>query len=173
MVTAGAGPDPQRPDPVGAVWRALDTVPDPEIPALSVVDLGIVRSVALDPDGRVHVVITPTYSGCPATGLIGLEVRRALDGAGFAGALVDTAIAPPWTTDWISEQGLEKLRACGIAPPPPGAGKRALTAPDDTPACPRCGSGDTEMVSRFGSTACKALHRCRACREPFDAFKCL
>lgn len=154
-------------------WRALADVADPEIPALSIVDLGIVRGVGRDAAGRLHVTITPTYSGCPATGLIAFEVRRALDRAGLAEATVDTSIAPPWTTDWITAEGIEKLRRCGIAPPPPGAGKRALTAPDERPVCPQCGSADTEMVSRFGSTACKALHRCRSCLEPFDAFKCL
>lgn len=142
------------------VFALLADVPDPEIPALSVVDLGIVREVR---DGTPpSVVITPTYSGCPATLAIEGGIRAALDAAGLGDTAIITELSPPWTTDWISEEGREKLRAYGIAPP----------SPADRPACPHCGSTDTEEVSRFGSTPCKALHRCRACAEPFDAFKC-
>jgi ring-1,2-phenylacetyl-CoA epoxidase subunit PaaD len=121
-----------------------------------VVDLGIVRSVEAD-----RIVITPTYTGCPATEVIERDIRAALDAAGYPNVRVETVLAPPWTTDWITPQGREKLRAYGIAPPTRSA-----------PECPQCGSGDTQEISRFGSTACKALWRCRACAEPFDLFKC-
>lgn len=144
----------------------LTTVPDPEIPAVSVIDLGIVRAIEAS-----RVVITPTYTGCPATLAIEQAIRRALDAAGFAHVAIETALSPAWTTDWISDEGREKLRAYGIAPPPKGAAAAALK--NEAPAeCPRCGSSDTEEVSRFGSTPCKALWRCRACAEPFDRFKC-
>ncbi|MEQ1617638.1 MAG: 1,2-phenylacetyl-CoA epoxidase subunit PaaD [Terricaulis sp.] len=144
----------------------LATIPDPEIPAISVVDLGIVRAVD---DGRV--VVTPTYSGCPATLFIEQSIRRALDEAGFVHVRIETTLSPPWTTDWISDEGREKLRAYGIAPPPLGAASASLR--NDTHAqCPRCGSMNTAEISRFGSTPCKALWRCNACAEPFDRFKC-
>jgi ring-1,2-phenylacetyl-CoA epoxidase subunit PaaD len=141
---------------VGDVMDVLRHVPDPEIPVLSVVDLGIVREVRDD-----VVVITPTYTGCPATLAIEAGIRAALDASGHADMKIETILSPPWTTDWISEEGREKLRAYGIAPP------------SHSPvACPQCASTDTEEISRFGSTPCKALHRCRACGEPFDRFKC-
>ncbi|WP_439814041.1 1,2-phenylacetyl-CoA epoxidase subunit PaaD [Zavarzinia sp. CC-PAN008] len=144
----------------GAIWSVLEGVPDPEIPVVSVVDLGIVRAV--EAEGQGAVVLTPTYSGCPATHAIALSVRAALDGAGFDQVAVTTRLAPAWTTDWISAQGREKLRRYGIAPPSPAA----------RVACPQCGSAATEEISRFGSTPCKALWRCLDCREPFDRFKC-
>ena len=146
-------------DDIARIWAVLETVPDPEIPAVSVVDLGIVRDVA---PGRVR--ITPTYTGCPATQVIERDIRDALDAAGYRGVAIETVLSPPWTTDWISLAGREKLRAYGIAPPTP-RGERAVH-------CPQCGSADTEEISRFGSTPCKALWRCRACAEPFDLFKC-
>ncbi|MBN8812674.1 MULTISPECIES: 1,2-phenylacetyl-CoA epoxidase subunit PaaD [Sphingomonadaceae] len=150
------------------IMAVLATVPDPEIPAVSVTDLGIVRGVRCDPP---VVTITPTYTGCPATLVIEASVRAALDEAGFADVGIKTVLSPPWTTDWISDEGREKLRAYGIAPPPKGAGSRSLRA--DSPAeCPRCGSLHTQEVSRFGSTPCKALWRCLDCQEPFDRFKC-
>jgi len=164
------GPEPGADAAVTAAWAALAGVMDPEIPVLSVVDLGIVRSVARAPSGRLEVAVTPTYSGCPATGVIVLDVETALARAGLD-ARVSVVIAPPWTTDWISDTGRAKLAEVGIVPPPK-AGKRALTAPDETAACPLCGSTDTVRISRFGSTACKALYRCNACLEPFDVFKC-
>ena len=160
-----------------AAWAVLATVPDPELPALSLVDLGILREVQVAADGRVHVVLTPTYSGCPATEVITQSVLQALADAGLGPAQVSHRLAPAWTTDWISEAGREKLLAYGISPPGP-----ALVS-DGSPqaavlhfrpralACPRCGSLDTERLSAFGSTACKALHRCLACREPFEHFK--
>ena len=140
-----------------AIWSILELVPDPEIPAVSVVDLGIVRSVD---EGKV--VITPTYSGCPATLFIEQSIREALDAAGLRSVAIETVLSPPWSTDWISDSGKEKLRAYGIAPPDLA---KAAT-------CPQCGSTDTEEVSRFGSTPCKAQWRCRSCLEPFDRFKC-
>ena len=138
------------------VLEILSHVPDPEIPCVSVVDLGIVRDVKND-----AVVITPTYTGCPATLAIEADIRAALDKAGLASLKIETALTPPWSTDWISEEGREKLRAYGIAPPV----KTAVQ-------CPRCRSTHTEELSHFGSTPCKSLHRCLDCREPFDRFKC-
>jgi len=135
----------------------LATVPDPEIPAISVVDLGIVRGI----EGGA-VIITPTYSGCPATLVIEQSIRAALDAAGYRDIAIRTALAPPWSTDWISEAGKAKLAAYGIAPPDLAA----------TAACPQCGSRNTQEVSRFGSTPCKAQWRCLDCLEPFDRFKC-
>jgi ring-1,2-phenylacetyl-CoA epoxidase subunit PaaD len=142
---------------VQGIWAVLKGVPDPEIPAVSVLDLGIVRSVD---EGKV--VITPTYSGCPATRFIEQSIRDALDANGYRDVTIETVLSPPWTTDWISTEGREKLRAYGIAPP-----ELARTA-----TCPQCGSTDTEEVSRFGSTPCKAQWRCKDCLEPFDRFKC-
>jgi ring-1,2-phenylacetyl-CoA epoxidase subunit PaaD len=148
------------------IFDILARVPDPEIPAVSIIDLGIVRDIR---DGVV--VITPTYTGCPATLAIERAIRAALDTAGLAHVVVFTELSPPWTTDWITEAGREKLRVYGIAPPPKGEGRPGLA--DATPvACPRCGSTQTEELSRFGSTPCKALWRCLDCAEPFDRFKC-
>ena len=155
-----------------AIWQALHGVMDPEIPVISVVDLGIVREVRED-DGSYEVIITPTYSGCPASQQIENDVRAALDEAGFAAASLTTAKSPAWTTDWITDKGRENLRAFGIAPPEGKAGKRALFEEQKPVSCPHCGVRDTEMVSEFGSTACKSLWRCNACREPFDYFKCI
>ena len=154
----GSPPDPglRRDD---AIWQVLQGVPDPEIPVVSVVDLGIVRAVTPE-----RVTITPTYTGCPATQVIEHDIRDALDAAGYRHIAIETVLAPPWTTDWIRESGKAKLHAYGIAPPLP-AGQRAVI-------CPQCGSMGTEEISRFGSTPCKAQWRCRACLEPFDRFKC-
>ena len=142
---------------VQGIWAVLRDVPDPEIPAVSVTDLGIVRSVDDE-----KVVITPTYSGCPATHFIEQSIREALDAAGYGEVAIETRLAPAWTTDWISSEGKAKLHAYGIAPL-----DLAKTA-----TCPQCGSTDTEEVSRFGSTPCKSQWRCKACLEPFDRFKC-
>jgi ring-1,2-phenylacetyl-CoA epoxidase subunit PaaD len=147
------------------IFEILSQVPDPEIPCISVVDLGIVRDVR----GQT-LVITPTYTGCPATIAIGNDIRAALDRAGLSHIEIETTLSPPWTTDWISDEGLAKLRDYGIAPPPRGAAKHSLRG--TAAKCPRCGSLHTEEISRFGSTPCKALHRCLDCREPFDRFKC-
>ena len=148
------------------IRAVLAAVPDPEIPAVSVLDLGIVRDI--EPDS---VVVTPTYTGCPATAVIERSIREALDAAGLAQVRIRPRLDPPWTTDWITAEGREKLRAYGIAPPDPGAGSTTLRGPLQTP-CPRCGSAATEEISRFGSTPCKALWRCTGCSEPFDKFKC-
>jgi len=139
------------------IWALLKGVPDPEIPVVSVVDLGIVREVAKD-----KVRITTTYSACPASAVIEQSIREALDAAGYCHVKIETAMSPAWSTEWISEEGREALKRYGIAPP-----ELAQTA-----TCPQCGSTDTEQVSRFGSTPCKAQWRCKSCLEPFDRFKC-
>ena len=159
--------DPGQRSAADRVWQVLATVPDPEIPAISVTELGIVREVAVDPP---RVVVTPTYTGCPATQVIERSIRDALDAAGFFAFAIETILSPPWSTDWISETGRAKLRAYGIAPPPPGSPSESLHARPVE--CPQCNSVDTVEVSRFGSTPCKALWRCRNCAEPFDHFKC-
>jgi ring-1,2-phenylacetyl-CoA epoxidase subunit PaaD len=152
------------------IWRALAEVCDPELPFLSVVDLGIVRDISLA-EGAVR--ITPTYSGCPAAEVIGLAIAAKLAEAGLD-LKVETQLSPAWTTDWITEQGRATLLANGIAPPPAAStDKHTLFAEPPAIACPHCGSLETERVSAFGATACKALHRCLSCSEPFEAFKCL
>jgi ring-1,2-phenylacetyl-CoA epoxidase subunit PaaD len=151
-------------------WDAAASVVDPEIPVLTIADLGVLRDVVLDGD-HVEVAITPTYSGCPAMSMIALEIEVALERAGFRHPKVRTVLSPAWTTDWMSEQGRQKLRAYGIAPPLASTSRRALFG-EQTVACPQCGSDKTELLSEFGSTSCKALWRCKACREPFDYFKC-
>jgi ring-1,2-phenylacetyl-CoA epoxidase subunit PaaD len=150
----------------------LSTIPDPEIPAVSLVDLGVIRQIESGSNGAARVIITPTYTGCPATLAIETSIRDALDEAGFGDVAIQSTLSPPWTTDWISDEGREKLRAYGIAPPERGEGRGGLKSQAPA-ACPRCQSHDTEEVSRFGSTPCKALWRCRACAEPFDRFKCI
>jgi ring-1,2-phenylacetyl-CoA epoxidase subunit PaaD len=148
---------------------ALEAVTDPEIPVLTIADLGVLREVSVHGD-TVDVTITPTYSGCPAMNMIMLDIETALARANIS-ARVHTRLSPAWTTDWLSDAGHRKLAASGIAPPVHTASRRALFG-QEHPVCPRCGSADTELISEFGSTACKSLHRCRLCREPFDAFKC-
>jgi ring-1,2-phenylacetyl-CoA epoxidase subunit PaaD len=168
---------------IAAAWAALAEVPDPEVPVLSVVDLGIVRELSVAPDAVLDVVLTPTYSGCPATEVIAASVQEALETAGLGPVRLQQRLAPAWTTDWMSAAGREKLRAYGIAPPQacaaaaaaaegavPGLVARIRIQPRAV-ACPRCGSERTERLAAFGSTACKALHRCLACGEPFDHFK--
>jgi ring-1,2-phenylacetyl-CoA epoxidase subunit PaaD len=152
-------------------WAAAADVVDPEIPVLTIADLGVLRDVKVE-NGVVEAVITPTYSGCPAMNMIALEVGLALERAGFAGPKVTTVLSPAWTTDWMTAEGKARLKAYGIAPPVAGSGRRALFG-DESVQCPRCGSAKTEKISEFGSTACKALYRCRACAEPFDYFKCI
>ncbi|RYC28418.1 1,2-phenylacetyl-CoA epoxidase subunit PaaD [Ciceribacter ferrooxidans] len=162
------------------VWRWLDEVPDPEIPVISLTDLGIIRDVAWDGDTLV-VAVTPTYSGCPATTVINLDIETALRSHGIEKLRLERRLSPPWTTDWISEAGREKLRAYGIAPPIDGtaadgrlmARASRLAGSNLAVACPRCGSTRTEKVSQFGSTPCKASYRCSDCLEPFDYFKCI
>lgn len=161
-----------------AVWSVLEAVPDPEIPVLSVVDLGIVRGVEVAGED-VTVTITPTYSGCPAMLLIETEILTALKRNGYPRARVKTALSPAWSTDWLSDAGRDKLRQFGIAPPEKGGGERlqrkasVLLGEEPDVSCPRCGSHDTRKVSAFGSTPCKAHYTCNACLEPFDYFKCL
>ncbi|MGH8777931.1 1,2-phenylacetyl-CoA epoxidase subunit PaaD [Paraburkholderia sp.] len=166
-------------------WSALEAVPDPEIPVVSIRELGILRDVRRAADGTLEVVITPTYSGCPAMSQIAEDIALALDAAALAPYRIDTVLAPAWTTDWITADAREKLRAYGIAPPTGDCGGGAESAssqakgevirfmpkPLAAPACPRCGSAHTERLAQFGSTACKALYRCIDCREPFDYFK--
>ena len=159
-----------------AIWEMLAAIPDPEIPVISIVELGIVRNVARE-GGEVVVTVTPTYSGCPATAMIAADIRRTLTEAGVAHCRIETQLSPAWTTDWIAPAARERLRGYGIVPP----GKCASTRPIDitglrrreveTVACPRCGSTRTQELSRFGSTPCKAQYRCDDCREPFDYFK--
>ncbi|KRC21184.1 1,2-phenylacetyl-CoA epoxidase subunit PaaD [Acidovorax sp. Root219] len=163
---------------IARAWEVLANVPDPEVPAVSVCDLGIVRDVRLEGEG-LEIVLTPTYSGCPATEVIEHDVLAAIDAAGLGPAHATLQRAPAWTTDWITEQGRARLLAYGIAPPgplPPGTEVPLRFMPRANAAapalaCPRCGSPQTERLSAFGSTACKALYRCMACREPFEHFK--
>lgn len=146
-------------DRLAAARDAVAAVEDPELPAVTIADLGILRDVTIGADGRVEVTITPTYSGCPAIGMIRIEIELALARAGFEDVAVRTVLAPAWSTDMLTEAAHAKLLAAGIAPP-------------GSVACPRCGSADCETISEFGATSCKALWRCRTCREPFEAFKC-
>jgi ring-1,2-phenylacetyl-CoA epoxidase subunit PaaD len=160
-------------DVLARLHALLAQVPDPEIPVLSVLDLGVIRHLLLQPDGSIEVGVAPTYSGCPATRVIKADIVRALSQAGFRVTAVDV-LAPPWSSDWISAEGRSKLAACGIAPPAEAVGStRRLWQPDPAVACPRCGSMQTAKQSEFGSTPCKALYRCTACLEPFDYFKCI
>lgn len=156
------------PDDVRA-W--LDHVPDPEIPVLSVNDLGIVRDISIE-DGKVTVSVAPTYTGCPATEVIERMIVHELASRGLRDIAVRKVLSPPWTTDWISEAGRQKLRAFGIAPPAPDSGRLTSRSPGGV-SCPRCESLDTVQVSAFGSTPCKAAWKCHECLEPFDYFKCL
>jgi ring-1,2-phenylacetyl-CoA epoxidase subunit PaaD len=151
-------------------WNAAAQVVDPEIPVLTIADLGVLRDITIV-DGFIEATITPTYSGCPAMNLIALNLELALERAGFRKPKVRTVLSPAWTTDWMSDDGRRKLKDYGIAPPQAGSGRRALFGVEQV-ACPQCGSTDTETLSEFGSTSCKALWRCRNCREPFDYFKC-
>jgi ring-1,2-phenylacetyl-CoA epoxidase subunit PaaD len=152
-------------------WDAAAAVADPEIPVLSIADLGVLRDVKVE-GGRIEVVITPTYSGCPAMNVIALNVEAAVEDACAILPKVTTVLSPAWTTDWMTDAGKAKLRAYGIAPPEGKAGRRALFGEQHV-TCPQCGSTDTTRISEFGSTSCKALWRCKACAEPFDYFKCI
>ncbi|TVS03035.1 MAG: phenylacetate-CoA oxygenase subunit PaaJ [Rhodobacteraceae bacterium] len=162
------------------VWDWLSEVPDPEIPVISVTDLGIVRDVSVEGE-TVVVTVTPTYSGCPATSVINFEIEKALRDQGVADVRLERQLDPPWTTDWLKPEAREKLRAYGIAPPIDGTraegvveGRiKRLTGAALVVPCPHCGSEDTQKVSQFGSTPCKAAYQCRSCLEPFDYFKCI
>lgn len=165
-------PQPEEPDPAVARARAVAAaVVDPEIPVLTLEDLGVLRGIERR-GGEIIVELTPTYTGCPATQAIRLAVEAALAQAGLQEARVITRLSPPWSSDAITERGRRKLKAFGIAPPARGAPSHALFR-DAEVACPRCGSRETTKISEFGSTACKAQWRCRACAEPFDYFKCI
>ena len=151
---------------MSAAWKIAADLPDPELPVVTIADLGILRDVTEDDQGRVHVQITPTYSGCPAMETISEDLVDALTAAGYQHVDVEFVLAPAWTTDWMSEEAKAKLAAYGVAPPGPVALQLSVR-------CPQCGSLDTRESSRFGSTACKSLWVCRSCREPFDHFKAL
>ena len=160
-------------DETSTIWSILESVEDPEVPVLSVIDLGIIREVSLE-EGQPVIVLTPTYSGCPAMDMIRIRIRMAFLQHGFSNVQIRTVLSPAWTTDWMSEKGKEKLKAFGIAPPlplqtvcHPGLFHREEAIP-----CPRCNSYHTTRISEFGSTACKAIYRCEDCGEPFDYFKC-
>lgn len=173
--------DPALRPSVKEVWHWLSEVPDPEIPVISLTDLGIIRDVEWRDDTLV-VTVTPTYSGCPATTVINLDIETALSGKGLTKVKLERRLSPAWTTDWISAEGREKLRDYGIAPPIDGTAAdgvlmkridRLSGRSNLTIACPRCGSANTEKISQFGSTPCKASYRCTDCLEPFDYFKCI
>jgi ring-1,2-phenylacetyl-CoA epoxidase subunit PaaD len=169
-------PQRQR-DVESQAWHVLDQVLDPEIPVLSIVDLGIVRSIR-ECKGGLVVGLSPTYSGCPATEFIEASVITALENKGFGCITVMQILSPPWTTDWISDAGREKLKAYGIVPPEKGAAGRSGSKLDilghgRVVRCPRCDSVDTQKTSEFGSTPCKASYKCTSCLEPFEYFKCI
>ena len=158
---------------INEIWQLLEGVFDPEVPVLTVVDLGIIRHIAVN-GTAIIVTITPTYSGCPAMNTIEKDIKTHLSTAGYDNVHIKTVLSPSWTTDWLSEAGKEKLHAYGIAPPVESSSNvGVLFGRDPSVSCPQCGSSDTVMVSLFGSTACKALYKCHACLEPFDYFKCL
>lgn len=154
------------------IWQILEEVTDPEIPVLTVADLGIIRDVKIHEDETVEVVITPTYSGCPAMNVIEINIKAALQEKGFDKVKVTTVLSPAWTTDWLTESGKRKLKEYGIAPPQGSVDKGALFGKEKDIECPHCNSTNTEMISQFGSTPCKSLYRCKDCLEPFDYFKC-
>lgn len=174
------------PSPIteASIWKLLETVADPEVPVLSVVDLGVVRKVELEPlhsptspdtrDYAIRLTVTPTYTGCPAMDVMKIQMQMALLAKGFTQITLQQELSPAWTTDWMSDAGKEKLKAYGIAPP---QYKQAVCTPDsfqeeEAIQCPLCNSYHTRLVSQFGSTACKALYQCQDCKEPFDYFKC-
>ena len=154
------------------IWNILEEVKDPEVPVLSVIDLGIIRSINVDND-TINIVVTPTYSGCPALDVINMDIRLKLIEKGYRNISIQQQLSPAWTTDWMSEAGKQKLKAFGIAPPNPK--QQFCTAEmfqQEVVQCPRCNSYHTELISQFGSTACKSIYRCLDCKETFDHFKC-
>lgn len=158
-----------------SIWKLLEQVNDPEIPVLTVVDMGVVREIKPLGGNGIEVIITPTYSGCPAMKMIEFSIIAELEANGIHPVKVTTVLSPAWTTDWMSADGKEKLKAYGIAPPIAGTNEKridALFAEAPQPECPHCGSKETKVISQFGSTACKALYQCNDCKEPFDYFKC-
>jgi ring-1,2-phenylacetyl-CoA epoxidase subunit PaaD len=157
------------------IFEILERVTDPEVPVLSIIDLGIVRDVTITGDGdnrEAVVTITPTYSGCPAMDVLAMGIRMALAGSGFRKVVVQNQLSPAWTTDWMSEDGKRKLKEYGIAPPVRKTGRDLALFEEDEVECPRCGSTHTVLVSRFGPTSCKSLFKCEQCLEPFEHFKC-
>ena len=158
---------------IATVWSLLEQIKDPEIPVLSIVDLGIVRNAVTD-DEQLIITITPTYTGCPAMDMIAANIKMEMMASGFSKVKVELVISPAWTTDWMTEKGKQQLKEYGIAPPNPRQQvcNDQLFAPDEAVQCPHCGSWHTRRISEFGSTACKALYQCEDCQEPFDYFKC-
>ncbi|MEM7104310.1 MAG: 1,2-phenylacetyl-CoA epoxidase subunit PaaD [Bacteroidota bacterium] len=157
---------------ISSIWKILENVKDPEVPVLTVVDLGIIRDIRYHND-ELEVVITPTYSGCPAMNTIATNIKLELAANGFEKFKVTTILSPAWTTDWLSEEGKKKLKAYGIAPPVKETlDKSVLFGEQPEVECPQCASTQTKLISQFGSTACKALYQCQTCKEPFDYFKC-
>lgn len=148
------------------IWQILSTITDPEVPVLTITDLGIVRDLKINGD-EIEVIITPTYSGCPAMDMIAMNIKMALLENGYSNIKITTVLAPAWTTDWMTEEGKIKLKAYGIAAP-----DKKIIIPKDGVECPLCNSTNTKLLSEFGSTACKALYQCKDCKEPFDYFKC-
>ena len=159
---------------VDSIYALLDTVPDPEVPVLTVLDLGVVRKVEISETERVTVTITPTYSGCPAMNTFEVNIKAVLQEAGYQEVDVVTVLQPAWTTDWMTERGKQRLKEYGIAPPlEASVDPLALFGEERQVPCPQCASTNTQLISQFGSTACKAMYKCRDCLEPFDYFKCL
>jgi ring-1,2-phenylacetyl-CoA epoxidase subunit PaaD len=156
------------------IYEVLSEIPDPEIPVISITDLGVIREVNITGDTSIELKITPTYSGCPAMQQIEDDVRKKLIGHGFKDIKINTVFSPPWTTDWINPAAKERLREYGIAPPEHTTEDKSwLTGIEKVISCPRCKSKNTKLISQFGSTACKALYQCQDCLEPFDYFKCI
>ncbi len=153
---------------IQTVWQILATVTDPEVPVLTIMDLGIVRDIKIMEDAGIEVIITPTYTGCPAMDMISMNIKLAMVEHGYTHVKITSILSPAWTTDWMSEEGKRKLKEYGIAPPKGNAG----TIAEDGIECPQCHSFHTKLLSEFGSTACKALYQCQDCKEPFDYFKC-
>jgi ring-1,2-phenylacetyl-CoA epoxidase subunit PaaD len=155
------------------IWQILQEVKDPEVPVLSVIDLGIVRSVLIDEDDKINITITPTYSGCPAMDVINMDIRLKLIEKGYRNISITQSLSPAWTTDWMSEEGKRKLKEYGIAPPNPKQQfcKEEMFV-EEAVQCPRCHSHHTQLISQFASTACKSMYRCLDCKEAFDYFKC-
>lgn len=156
------------------ILSLLSEIPDPEIPVISIIELGVIRDIEITDDSTITLKITPTYSGCPAMKQIEDDVRKKLSENGFTTITINTIFSPPWTTDWITPEAKEKLRIYGIAPPEHSTEDKSwLTGKSKSIACPRCKSQNTKLISQFGSTACKALYQCQDCLEPFDYFKCI
>jgi ring-1,2-phenylacetyl-CoA epoxidase subunit PaaD len=174
QIQAQDGAIPDAKARISAAWDILSKVEDPEIPAVSIMDLGLIRYVRAGPSGGIEVGLSPTYVGCPATEVIRRSVRDALERGAVGKVEVTNVLSPAWSSDWITPDGRRKLHDYGIVPPDRGvSGMREVLRAGRPAACPRCNSVDTETVSEFGSTPCKALHRCRACLEPFEYFKCI